>query len=250
MTSRQSLYDQLVNIKSRPFISSDEPKHKPHYKNKNTRAVVKKTFMEPYQDVMMLINDGEDHINIWAGATTELGKILDHNGPLPLNHSYFNNFDSMTAFWYYIRSKERDDRIRAMRPTAAYRFGKSLTLTRVSNFKAIIGDSNWQRIKANKSLTEMIKKSTLPFDCYFVLRDTGMRRRPSFFGWLLWSFEEIRSAIKEGREPDFSSLLDVTDSGIYDFVLPKHVLETIKNKTVSITKDPDVISNVKQNVSQ
>jgi hypothetical protein len=129
----------------------------------------------------------------------------------------------MTAFWFYMQSKERDDRLRGMNPIAAVRFGRKMESTRVVNFRAIIADSNWQRIKSKPVLTAMLNRSDLPFDCYRVDYDTGLRIRPPFFGWLLWATEEIRRALKEDREPDFSCLLDEQGSSIYDHVMPRNL---------------------------
>lgn len=205
--TQKTLYEQLRNSKKQKTTFKKE-KHLHKY-------------MLPYRDVMSLIEDGVDHINIWAGATTDLGSVLDHCGPLELDHRIFGYFDNMNSFWHFIQSVERDDRIRNMKPGAAYKFSKMLTVAKVTNFKAIIADSNWQRIKSKPALINLIKHSDLPFDCYRIDRKTGMRTRPPFFAWLLWSFEEMRTAIKENRKPDFSDLLDVKGSDIYEFVMYK-----------------------------
>ena len=56
--------------------------------------------------------DSVDHINVWDSAKTELGRNLSHGISRPFSHSVFGRFDSISAFWHYIRSNERDDRIR------------------------------------------------------------------------------------------------------------------------------------------
>ena len=214
----KSLFDELLAIKNQRR-NQNSPRSK---KVRSNDAIPTVDFMRPYSDVNALIADGKDHINIWHAAETDLGAVLDFNSPLELTHSIFGYFDNMTAFWFYMQSKERDDRLRGMNPISAVRFGRKMESTRVVNFRAIIADSNWQRIKSKPALIAMLKRSDLPFDCYRVEYDTGLRIRPPFFGWLLWATEEIRKALKEDREPDFTCLLDEHGTGIYDYVMPKN----------------------------
>lgn len=166
-------------------------------------------------------NDGDDHINVWEYAQTELGKFLAHSSPYKFKHKYFGSFNSLEAFWHYIQSAERDDRIRVMHGPTLRTFVKKLTPAKVPNFRAIIMDSNWQRVRQHKDKMQMLAESNLPFDCYYISRSTQMRVRPTFFAWLIMGFEEIRAAVKEGREPIFDFLLDHENSEIYQYVLPK-----------------------------
>lgn len=175
---------------------------------------------DPSPSPMAWVEDGQDHINIWEQAQTELGKFLAHNSQNPFKHTLFGKFNNMEAFWHYIQSEERDDRIRVMSGRTLKNFSKKLTMTRITNFRAIIMDSNWQRIKQHKSAVHSLKNSTLPFDCYYINSESLIRVRPTFFKWLIKGFEEIRTAVKENRDPNFAFLLDKRDSDIYTFVLP------------------------------
>jgi hypothetical protein len=256
--AQKSLYDELLRVKQARMNSNNtsarqDGGHRRMHDNNNKRKYsANLDFMKPYRDVMTLLEDGVDHINIWSSATTDMGSVLDHAGPLPLNHSVFGYFDTMTAFWYYIQSEERDDRIRGMQPLAAYRFGKMMTSRRVINFRAIIADSNWQRIKSKPLLIKMLEQSDLPFDAYRVNNETGLRTRPPFFGWLLWSFEEIRKAIKENREPNFSSLLDRRNSDIYEFAIvrPQKVSVSESVKPVTQPVETPVVASADMNEEQ
>lgn len=163
--------------------------------------------------------DGEDHINIWDRATTPMGKLLANRTELKFTHEIFGNFSNVEAFWYYIRSEERDDRIRVMTGEAVRRFAGKLHTVRVPNFKAIIMDTNWQKITQYPDLAQSIKESELPFECYYYYkRNGGVRIRPSFAFWLIKGFDEIRAALKEDRAPNFDFLKDDKKIGIYDAV--------------------------------
>lgn len=193
-------------------------------------------FMEPERSPMLWIADGVDHININITASTELGQVLTHSSPVPFVHSIFGRFVNMEAFWHYIQSEERDDRICNMVGHTLTMFSKKLTHKLVTNFRAIIVDSNWQRIKQHPVIAEEMKNSTLPFDCWYIARDTGMRKRPIYFKWLISGFEEIRKALKEGREPDFDYLKEIPGTGIYEFAMPKGFASIVK-------KDPPAPRN-------
>jgi hypothetical protein len=175
---------------------------------------------DPTLSPMRWAADGEDHINVWEHASSPLGKLLAHSSPHSFKHRYFGKFNSMESFWHYIQSEERDDRIRVMHGPTLRAFIKRIKMTKITNFRAIIMDSNWQRIRQHRDWMDRIAASSLPFDCYYISKDTQIRTRPTFFKWLIMGFEEIRTAIKDGREPCFDFLLDHTGSSIYQFVLP------------------------------
>lgn len=174
----------------------------------------------PWRNVNQLVKDGEDHINIWNKAETELGQFLAHDSDLKFRHSVLGHFSNMEALWFYVQSEERDDRTRNLHGQKLKKFAKDLTTIRVDNFRAIIMDSNYQRIKTYPALVQHVVASTAPFELYYVDRNTGMRMRPPYFHWFLEGMEEIRSALKENREPNFSSLLDIPGSDIYVAVRP------------------------------
>lgn len=153
--------------------------------------------------------DGVDHINIWEKGSTDLGVALSHMADLPFTHETYGKFRSIEGFWHYIRSISRDDRTRMMAGYKAKKFGDTLESQRVDDFKAIIMDANWQKIKQYPPLIEEIKNSNLPFDIYYLFNnDENVRIRPASAYWLLDGFNVIRKAIKEDTVPDFTFLKD------------------------------------------
>lgn len=175
--------------------------------------------------------DGEDHINISPYAKTELGKVLSNEIAVDVRHKIFGKFTSVTGFWYYIKSKERDDRCRKLVGKSLKDFSKGLTLSEVKNFRAIILDTVWMKVNQYPAVIEELKNSTLPFDCYFEDRNTHLRQRPNYFAWFLEGMSEIRSALQENRQPSLSKFLDDPSTGIYDFVSPpKRTEEVVVNQ--------------------
>ncbi len=191
--------------------------------------------------------DGVDHINIWDQGATDLGKLLAHGTALGFRHSLFNKFATVEGFWNYIRSEEREDRLRKLVGKPLRNCIRELTFRNIVNFRAIIMDANWQKIQQYPVLKEAVKNSTLPFDCYFVYRRAdGIAERPGYAFWLLEGFNEIRKALQEDREPNFDFMKDNKKIGIYDGVItPK------KEETKTFTKeDQTELATLLRNVSQ
>lgn len=183
------------------------------------------------------VQDGLDHINVSNRGETELGRILTHTSKVPFKHKVFGRFCSMESFWFFINSAERDDRIRFMYGYTLKRFASKLTKVRVNNFRAIIMDSHYQRILQNPNMKSMIVMSELPFDCYFTIEGSGERQRPKYFKWFTAGLEEIRAALVEGREPDFTFLIDKEGTGIYEFVAPIYHQRHLKSNTNTSLND-------------
>lgn len=179
---------------------------------------------EPTTPPSNWVEDGVDHINILEQSKTDLGRFLAHNSLYEFRHDKFGKFKTIEAFWYYIQSVERDDRIRVMHGRSLKSFISCLTMQHITNFRAIIMHTNFQKIKQYDFAVKLMKESTLPFDCYYI-NESGVLARPPYFKWLLRGFEELRKAIKEDAEPNLVFLLDSKKSGIYDYVLPSATLK-------------------------
>lgn len=189
----------------------------------------RQSYRAPYPSADTWIEDGLDHINIYERSTVELGQALAHGNKLGFNHSIFGSFGNIEAFWHYIQSNERDDRIRQMKNETLKDFAKQLTRSKVTNFRAIIIDANYQRIKQYKEIVAEMIQSELPFDCYYY-NQSDIRQRHQYSIWLIQGFEEIRKALKENREPDLSRFLDVENSEIYQFVVPAYLRNKLNKK--------------------
>lgn len=197
---------------------------------------------DPWPSAMNLIKDGVDHINIWDAAETELGKLLCNNSPLSFVHNILGKFYSIESFWHYIQSEERDDSIRSMYGPALKNFSRRSQSRQVKNFRAVIVDAAYQRIKQYPVLAEAMAESTLPFDCYYIDRNAGgIRVRPNFFKWLILGFEELRTALKEKREPDLKFIMDdqSAEADMYEDIRPTPVVQDdtpAAENSMSLTK--------------
>lgn len=158
-------------------------------------------------------DDGKQHINVWERAATEFGIILDQFQDTPFEHSMYGRFRSIEGFWHYLRSPTRDDRNRATYGFNAKKLGGKNDFVLVENFRYIIMDATWQKIKQYPAIAAEMIKSTLPFDMYFLHNnDQRIRIRPKSAFWMVPGLEEIRKALCENREPNFDFLLDDENS--------------------------------------
>lgn len=175
---------------------------------------------DPRPSPLLWKGDGVDHINIWTGAETELGRVLAHGAKVPFVHPLFDRFNCVESFWHYVATEEHDDRIRHMNGKALQEFASVMTKLRVPNFRAIIMHANWLKVSQYSEIEHEIKESVLPFDCYYInKRDSNIPIRTNFASWVIDGFEEIRKAVIAGREPSFKFLMDSNDTDMFEKLL-------------------------------
>ncbi len=157
--------------------------------------------------------DGVLFINIYSRAATRLGQKLSHFAQSPFHHPYFGPFQSMEGFWFYMKTGRIDDRLRYMYGYKAKQYGRELKMVRYQHFQEDILAANYQKIISNKPLMDAFVNSTLPFTHYYLHTPKVGVEVPDGYevkadvifppnsGWLIDGFEDIRTALKEGRIP-------------------------------------------------
>jgi hypothetical protein len=166
--------------------------------------------------------DNVDHLLISYVSKTKIGKTLKRNSPTIFNHNILGTFRSIENFILYINTVDRTDNLRRIYGTHLYEAYTKCTKNKVNNLEYIVADAVWQMVNGTSNLLVALRKrlitSTLPFDIYtkhITLTDDGVvkhefYKRPSYTTQYLFTIEEIRKALKENREPDFSILKDKT----------------------------------------
>lgn len=173
------------------------------------------------------VEDGVDHINIDSNAATDLGRMLSGNYNARWSHELFENFLCLDGFWNYIRSVERDDKLRGMFGQRLKEHSRELTNRPLRHFRAVLIDSQYQRILCLSKLHRLMMENELPFDSYYV-NHNGLKKRSNNHDWMIEGHTAIQTAIHRGVEPDLSFLCDGQTSDIYESVRPKippHMLE-------------------------
>lgn len=165
--------------------------------------------------------DGVDHINISRYGKTPLGKMLDMDHIRNFEHPLLGPFKTMNSLWFFLRARQPNDHIRVLNNPELRGFVFNScggVKSGVPNFRAVVMHAAYLRIKAFKDITRLMIESELPFDSYKTLQ-SGIRVRFEHTLWVVNAFEEIRKALKEEREPNFSHLMDRDAEDIYSGVL-------------------------------
>ena len=167
-------------------------------------------------------DDGVDHLNISRYGATNLGRCLNLDHVRYWEHPVLGPFRSLNSLWFFLRSKHKVDAIRNLTGSELKTFVDKrcggFGGPFVANFRAVILDSAYQRLKESPDILEELKKSELPFDCYRTLA-SGIRIRFDHSTWLVAGYEEIRQAVKENREPCFRYAMDRPGEDLYAGVL-------------------------------
>lgn len=204
---------------------------KPKADNKKQKKTKELPYFNKDIDLQSWKADGEDHINICSSAETVLGKFLCHDTPHRFKHPVLGNFNTIRGFWFYIQSVNHNDRYRTL-------VGKALKLAHANtetvvllNFRAVLMDACWQRLKQTEEICKIMKESTLPFDCYFIHNESKLRVRPVYHSWVTSATEEMRKALKEKREADFTYLMKDKTVDLYWSITPDYLKH---NDTVDV----------------
>ena len=196
--------------------------------------------------------EGVDHINISPMSETKLGKILDPSYVKVINYPGIGKFNSVINMWYWLRSTNLDDSIRRFDKRSLDNYKKvnfDIFKVYVPNFKAIIGYGTWLKIKNNAPVLEEIKNldDNIKFISYKVVKSTNIKISTSYAVIMNAVANAIVKAVKEGRDPDFTSLSDKPDVGRFFFlegflsrVIPAEEIEKLITKPVTNTEDEDL----------
>lgn len=165
--------------------------------------------------------EGVDHINIGRSSSILLGRMLGLDFVRQWKHPLLGQFRTLNSLWYFLKASNKSDAIRGMagfelKNFVSQRCGGMTTV--VPNFRAVIADSAYQRVKACPEIAAELINSELPFDCYNMLH-SGVCTRFEHSGWFTGCYEEIRRALKEDRAPNFRYLHDAKADDIYEKVL-------------------------------
>ena len=168
------------------------------------------------------VKDGVDHINIARQAMTSLGKTLNLDHVRNWEHSVLGPFRSLNSLWYFLRAANRSDTIRTLSGGELRRFVDSRCGGfggHLPNFRIMILDSMYKRIKACSEISAEMIRTVLPFDSYRE-NESGIRIRFEHTPWIVAGYEEIRSALKEMREPNFTSIAGRIEGDLADIYKP------------------------------
>lgn len=183
--------------------------------------------------------DGEDHINIIGLAQTELGRFLSIRNTMVFDNPVLGDFRSINNAWQFVRARKLHDQIRHISDAARLRefiIKNGGELQHISNFNALVMHVAYLRLLTSPRMMKAMMDSTLPFDTYRIIGVSGIRQRFAYVNWFVAGYTEIRTALIERREPDFSKLMDYKGSNKYIYV---DILNRVSGEKKH-AKDPDI----------
>lgn len=196
--------------------------------------------------------EGVDHINISIQSETRLGKIFDPAYLKVINYKHIGKFNSVMSLWYWIRSSDLDDTIRRLtgRNLKTYAEANGVFNKFVPNFKAIIAQATWNKIKSYPGIMKEIRdlNPETKLISYHIVKSSGLRIATSYAALIIDIAELIIKAVKEGKEPDFSEFVDTKDKagmayleGVLERVMSPEVLANMRaaDAAGAVEEEPD-----------
>lgn len=152
-----------------------------------------------------------DHVNISVLSKNRVGRFFDPGYCININYPFIGKFRSISSMMYWLKSPDRDDRIRTLTGTRLNKYIKEngLRNKKVPNYTAILAQATWLKLKARPDIIEEIKKLDDDFEflSYRTNKVTGIRITTEFAPNIIPVVKEIISAVKDNREPDFDQFL-------------------------------------------
>lgn len=185
--------------------------------------------------VNRLGNDGEDHINVYHHAETVVGRALAFTGDQIFSHNRYGKFRSVAGLMAYLSSESQPDIFRTLPGSQVFaERHRHRNDAKIYNYRWVAADATWQKVKQNSNLAKALYDSDLPFDVYRTERLDGDERstirvrHSSEYEWLVPTLEEIRRALREAREPDFSQFIVERDVEAEKIALAKEAATRAK----------------------
>lgn len=161
--------------------------------------------------VNRLQKDGIDHINIHPHARTKIGEALSTVGNIEFRHPQYGKFTNTIGLVMWLCSVDQPDSFRRMPGKELLKYRKGVVeRIKIPNYRTVVLTSTWMKIQSSPSLMNDLKQTALNFDYYFYERvEVGepIRVRAAEYEWLCPAVDEMRKALIEGREPDFTPYL-------------------------------------------
>lgn len=152
--------------------------------------------------------DGISHVNFGPSSKSQLGQLLSFANTLRFWHPILEvEVPSMQHFWVFLQEgatnkqvfKFGNDKLRAFMRTAG-------PGNYVPNQYAMLAQAYWFKFQEHSLLGETFANMNVLFDYY--LSDARGRRRPVSAGHLVDILKNLKTAIRNNREPDLTQFMD------------------------------------------
>jgi hypothetical protein len=178
-----------------------------------------------------LQEEGVDHINIATASTTQLGRLLGpESTAVGFEHPEHGLFRTTLGYLWWLRDENKAEIFRSGNINRirlqinSYRRARTLRPNAGQNVPFHYLVSMWLRLKSNLAMALLLRDSTVPFDMYYVEKETNVRVRLEDSHWACAVVEECRRALKKRRAPKWQRFatheLSAQDSQTLEFFTP------------------------------
>lgn len=156
--------------------------------------------------------EGVDHVNISPLSEFYIGKIFEPSYLRVINYPLIGKFRSVSNLWVWLKVKPLDDSLRRVGVREIQRIlsDNNRRDSYAPNFKLIIAHATYLKIKSDNVAIAEIKKipKDTPILSYYVPKGSPIRICSSYADVIIPIANEIISAIREDREPNFVFLAE------------------------------------------
>ena len=136
-------------------------------------------------------NDGVAYVNISGHANTKLGKMLCFFSKCRFKHPKFGTFTSLEGLWWWLKTMDRPDKLRALHGKAANNEGRKHATAPIADFTEFVLEGIFASITQNKALyDELMQEPRLPIVSYYF---SGSYSVPTVSDGRMWVQRGIES---------------------------------------------------------
>lgn len=164
-------------------------------------------------------NDGIDHINVYSGGATELGRLLTNFAHTPFENEY-GKFESVEGFWYWLKTllldtawnDEQLKKIKNLKTSYGFiakKIGRELLSDKMNEadkiglkeeFKEDILEAIRCKLRQNKYICKILKESSLPFAHYYYYGNVDKNPKIYYLPQYQWIIDELELCRKKLKE--------------------------------------------------
>ena len=149
------------------------------------------------------INDGIDHINIYSGSRTILGRNLSNFADSPFDYEPYGHFRTVEGFWYWYFTGQQHDSFRRLVGYKAKEKGKLLKFDNILKDRPIIDDEKniilgaiRCKLRQNQDILNMLVENNLPLTHYYYYGDVNNNPKiivKEEYSWITDEYIRIRN---------------------------------------------------------
>lgn len=146
-------------------------------------------------------DDGVVHLNVGAGAVTELGKLLNPMASACIRHPYLGPFRSHEGYRQFLLHAEPNDNLRYMFGTTRLQDRPGHPPARINRtyYKRLVIDGYYLKITQDPHLLALFLESTLPFEQYYFMNVSNLLVQHSTAPWHKEGLERIRTCLQHDQ---------------------------------------------------